>query len=122
MVWRALADCILVLHFCFIVFVNVGGFLAFQWRWLPWIHLPAVAWAAVIEFTGGICPLTPLENWLRKAGGEAGYPEGFIEHYLMFIMYPAGLTPEIQIYLGFGVLFINGIAYGILWRSWLKDT
>ena len=117
MIWRALADLVLLIHFAFIVFVIVGGFFASRWRRLPWVHLPAVAWAVVLEFSGWICPLTPLENSLRRASGEAGYAGGFLEHYLVQVVYPEGLTPEIQIYIGLGVLLINGMAYSILWKG-----
>jgi hypothetical protein len=117
MIWRALADLVLLIHFAFIVFVIVGGFFAILWRWLPWVHLPAVAWAVILEFSGWICPLTPLENSLRQASGEAGYAGGFLEHYLVQVIYPAGLTPEFQIYLGLGVILINLMAYSIVWRG-----
>ncbi|UCH91906.1 MAG: DUF2784 domain-containing protein [Nitrospirota bacterium] len=117
MIWRALADLVLLIHLAFIVFVIVGGFFASRWRWLPWIHLPAVAWAVVLEFSGWICPLTPLENSLRQASGEAGYAGGFLEHYLVQVVYPEALTPEIQIYIGLGVLLINGMAYSIWWKD-----
>lgn len=117
MIWRALADLVLLIHLAFIVFVIVGGFFSSRWRWLPWIHLPAVAWAIILEFSGWICPLTPLENSLRQASGEAGYPGGFLEHYLVPVVYPEALTPEIQIYIGLGVLLINGMAYSILWKG-----
>ena len=122
MIWRALADLVLLIHLVFIVFVIVGGFFASRWRWLPWIHLPAVAWAAVLEFSGWICPLTPLENLLRRASGEAGYAGGFLEHYLVQVVYPEALTPEIQIYIGLGVLLINGLAYGIVWKGWHRGN
>jgi hypothetical protein len=117
MIWRALADSVLFLHFSFIVFVIVGGFFAIRWRWLPWVHLPAATWGAAIEIGGWICPLTPLENWFRLASGEAGYAGGFLEHYLLRVVYPAGLTPEIQTYFGIGVLLINGVAYSLVWRA-----
>jgi hypothetical protein len=117
MMWRALADLVLLIHFAFVVFVIVGGFFASRWRWLPWVHLPAVAWAVVLEFSGWICPLTPLENLLRQASGEAGYAGGFLEHYLVQVVYPVGLTPEIQIYIGIGVLLINGLAYRVVWQD-----
>ncbi len=120
MVLRVLADLVLILHLGFIVFVLVGGLLAIRRRWLPWVHLPAVAWAMVLEFSGRICPPTPLENWLRQASGEAGFPGGFIEHYLMPVVYPDELTPQIQMYLGFGVLLINVLAYSLVWRGWFR--
>ena len=117
MILRTLADVVLLIHMAFIVFVIIGGFFACRWRWLPWVHLPAAVWGAAIEFGGWICPLTPLENWLRQASGEAGYPGGFIEHYLIPVVYPVGLTPKIQMYLGLGVLLSNVIAYSLVWRS-----
>ena len=122
MIWRVLADLVLLIHFAFVGFVIVGGFFAIRWRWLPWVHLPAVAWAMVLEFSGRICPLTPLENWLRQASGEAGYAGGFLEHYLVQVVYPEALTPEIQIYIGLGVLLINGIAYSVVWRGWPRGN
>jgi len=122
MIWRALADLVLLIHFAFVIFVIVGGFFASRWRWLPWVHLPAVAWAVVLEFSGWICPLTPMENLLRRASGEAGYAGGFLEHYLVQVVYPEALTPEIQIYIGLGVLLINGLAYGIVWKGWHRGN
>jgi len=120
MIWRALADLVLLIHFAFVIFVIVGGFFASRWRWLPWVHLPAVTWAVVLEFLGWICPLTPLENSLRQASGEAGYAGGFLEHYLVQVVYPVGLTPEIQIYLGLGVLLINLSAYSFVYWRWSR--
>jgi hypothetical protein len=117
MIWRALADLVLLIHLAFIVFVIVGGFFASRWRWLPWVHLPAVVWAVVLECLGWICPLTPLENLLRQGSGEAGYAGGFLEYYLVQVVYPEALTPEIQIYIGLGVLLINGLAYSIAWKG-----
>ncbi len=115
MVWRIFGDLVLLLHLLFILFVLVGGFFALRWRWLPWVHLPTMAWAATLEFLGWICPLTPLENWFRRASGEAGYPGGFIEHYLLSLIYPSGLTPQIQTYLGITVVAVNALAYGLVW-------
>ena len=120
MMWRALADLVLFIHFAFVVFVIVGGFFASRWRWLPWVHLPAAAWGIAIELGGWICPLTPLEIWLRHASGEAGYTGGFIEHYLVQVVYPVGLTPEIQIYLGLGVFIINLVAYSFVYWRWSR--
>ena len=120
MIWQILAEVVLLIHFAFIVFVIIGGWLSRRCRWLPWVHLPAVLWAVALEFGGWICPLTPLENYLRQTSGATGYSGGFLEHYLLSIVYPAGLTPEIQIYLGIGVLLINIAAYSFLWKMRFK--
>jgi hypothetical protein len=114
--WRILADAVLVLHLAFILFVVLGGFLVLGWPKLAWLHLPAALWGATIEFLGWICPLTPLENWLRAQGGESGFPGGFIEHYLIPIVYPAGLTRGIQLALGGFVVAVNLVVYLLLWR------
>ena len=121
MFWRAFADFIILIHMSFIIFVLLGGFLAIQWRWLPWVHLPACVWGAAIELSGWVCPLTPLENWLRYKSGEAGYAGGFIEHYAYPVIYPAGLTHHIQIYLGIGVILLNTIAYTLVFRRRSKS-
>jgi hypothetical protein len=112
------ADGVVVLHFAFILFVVAGGLLVLRWPRLAWLHLPVVAWGAGVEFVGWICPLTPLENRLRRAAGEAGYAQGFIEHYLLPLIYPAGLAREIQIALGLFVLGVNALGYGYLWWRW----
>jgi hypothetical protein len=113
---RLLADAVLVLHLAFVAFALAGGLLAWRWRWMTWLHLPALAWAATVEFTGWICPLTPLENILRAAGGQAGYSGGFIDHYLLPLLYPAALTPGLQVLLGAGLLVFNAAVYLLLWR------
>ncbi len=113
---RLLADLLVALHLAFIVFVGLGGLLAIRWRWVALVHLPSAAWGAYIELTGGICPLTPLENALRRAAGDSGYSGGFIEHYLVPIIYPAGLTREHQIALAVGVVLVNALAYALVWR------
>ncbi len=105
------ADLLVALHFAFIVFVIFGGLLVLRWRRMVWLHLPAVLWGALIEFVGWVCPLTPLENRLRAAAGEAGYAHGFIEHYVAPVVYPAGLTPHVQLYLGVGVIVVNLLVY-----------
>jgi hypothetical protein len=110
--YRIAADLVVALHFLFIAFVVGGGFLTWRWPRLAWVHVPVAAWGALIEFAGWICPLTPLENSLRRAAGEAGYPGGFIEHYIIPIVYPPGLNTGIQVALGVSVLLVNGIAYG----------
>lgn len=107
------ADTVLLLHAAFIVFVVFGGILVWRWPKLIWLHLVAVGWGALIEFSGWICPLTPLENMLRHAAGELGYSEGFLEHYVLALVYPAALTRQLQIVLGVGVLAMNSLVYGI---------
>ncbi len=114
MIDRVLADAVLVLHLGFVLFVVFGGWLV-AWRWkLAWVHLPAVAWGAFVEFSGRICPLTPLENSLRVSGGEAGYTGGFIEHYLTALIYPEDLTRNIQFLLGGFAIAINLAAYSLI--------
>jgi hypothetical protein len=120
MLYRLLADAVVLFHLLFVAFAVLGGLLALRWRWLPWLHLPAVAWAALVEFNGWICPLTPLENHLRAAGGAAGYDGGFIEHYLLPMLYPAALTREMQLWLGIGLLAINALAYLACYASTRK--
>ena len=114
--YRLLADLLVGMHFLFIVFVVAGGFLAWRWRRAAWVHLPVAAWGALIEFAGWVCPLTPLENQFRRAAGESGYAGGFIEHYLIPVIYPGGLTRDIQIGLGIAVIAVNLAAYGGLRR------
>ncbi|MDR4484821.1 MAG: DUF2784 domain-containing protein [Nitrospirales bacterium] len=120
MLWQAFAELVLLIHFVFIAFVLFGGILTIWWRWIPWIHLPAALWAAALEFGGWICPLTPLENRLRQASGEAGYTGGFLEHYALPVIYPQGLTPEIQMVLGFIVVLFTLVTYGLVW--WRKGS
>jgi hypothetical protein len=111
-----LADLVLILHLSFVLFVLFGGLLALKWRRAMWLHLPAVVWGAVVEFSGWICPLTPLEDWLRARGGSQGYEGDFLEHYLLALLYPDGLTQATQVVLGFIVLVVNLIVYGWLWH------
>ena len=115
MIHRLAADAVLLLHLGFILFVLLGGLLVLRWRWAPLLHLPAAAWGVYVELSGGLCPLTPLENRLRSAAGEAGYTGGFIEHYLLALIYPAGLTHEIQYVLAAIVVGVNGLAYAWVW-------
>ncbi|SFB28211.1 DUF2784 domain-containing protein [Azotobacter beijerinckii] len=113
MLYRLAADALLVAHLLFILFVLLGGLLLLRWRVLALVHLPAMAWGAATEFFSLPCPLTGWENALRRAAGESGYDGGFIEHYLLALIYPAGLTPGIQVWLGTLVLLVNALVY--LW-------
>lgn len=117
MIYRLLADAVLLLHLAFIVFVVAGGWFLLRWPRLAWLHLPAALWGVTIELCDCLCPLTPLENRLRQLGGEAGYAGGFIEHYLLPVIYPASLTREWQIALGLGVAALNLAAYARWWRT-----
>ena len=116
MVYRVLADTVLVAHLIFILFVVLGGLLVLRWRVLAWVHIPAALWGALLEFMGWMCPLTPLEKWLRARGGAPAYSTGFIEHYLFPIIYPVTLTQEIQVVLGILVLAINVCVYAWVLR------
>ena len=116
MLYGLLADLVLVAHLAFVGFVVFGGFLVLRWRRLAWIHVPVALWGAAIVVTGFTCPLTPLENRLQRLWGRAGYQGGFIEHYVVPAIYPAGLTRAQQIVLGAVVLAINVVAYGLLIR------
>jgi Protein of Unknown function (DUF2784) len=110
--YQWLADVIVITHFVFVIFVVAGGLLVLRWRWAVWLHLPAIIWGALVEFTHWICPLTDLENWLRNQAGVDAYHGDFVEHYLLPILYPTHLTPEIQVFLGFLVIAINAGIYG----------
>ena len=109
------ADIVVLIHLAFVFFAVLGAVFVIRWRWFFWLHLPAVFWAIWIELTGGICPLTPLENWLRRRAGQGGYPGDFVQHYLMPMLYPVDLTHNIQILLGLVVIFINAALYGYLY-------
>ncbi len=116
MVYQVLADLVALSHLAFIAFALGGGLLALRWRWMPWAHLPAAAWGAAVELFGWFCPLTPLENVLRRASGSAGYSGGFIERYLMPVIYPAELTREFQLLLGCTLVVLNLAVYLSVWR------
>jgi hypothetical protein len=116
MLYRVLADLVALTHFGFIVFVLVGGLLALRWRRTMWVHLPAMVWGASVEFWGWFCPLTPLEKFLRRAGDSADYSGGFIEQYLLPLIYPGQLTREVQIVLGSALVLVNVVVYAIVWR------
>ena len=117
---RLAADAVVAVHFAFIVFVVAGGVLVLWRRGWALVHLPAVAWGAWTEFTGTICPLTPWEQALRRQAGTAGYAGGFVEHYLVPLIYPAALTPGIQVALGAFVLIVNAVLYAFVWRRWRR--
>jgi hypothetical protein len=115
MIYRALADLVLVLHLAFIVFAVAGGLLALRWRWAPLVHLPAALWGVLVQASGRLCPLTPLENALRSAAGDAGYAGGFIEHYLVPTIYPVALSPRVGLLLASLVVLANVLAYSMVW-------
>ena len=116
MLYHLLANLVMLLHFGFILFALLGALLVARWPRLVWLHLPTALWAMAIEFYGGICPLTPLENWLRAKGGTAGYGESFIEHYIGAIIYPGEITTTVKILLGLAVLVINLALYAWIIR------
>ena len=116
MPYGLLADLVLLAHAGFVAFVVLGGLLVLRWPRLAWLHLPAVAWGVGIEFTGTICPLTPLENHLRALAHQQGYAGGFVEHYVFGLLYPEGLTRSVQLALGVLVVVINALMYAIVWR------
>ena len=120
MVDRLAADAVVALHFAFVAFACLGGMLAWRRMRYALVHLPALAWAAWVEFTGTLCPLTPLENRLRERAGQAGYEGGFIEHYVMPVLYPAGLTPATQVWLGAILVALNVAIYAVAVRRWRR--
>ncbi|MBI3050544.1 MAG: DUF2784 domain-containing protein [Acidobacteria bacterium] len=115
-VFALLAGLIVLIHLAFVVFAAAGALLALRWPWMPWVHVPAAVWAAYIEFSGGICPLTPLENDLRARAGLDYYGGDFVARHLFPVLYPDGLTREAQIVIGAVVLAVNLAVYAWLWR------
>jgi hypothetical protein len=115
MAYSLLAGLVLGLHLAFVLFASLGGLLALRWRRAPWVHLPAVAWGAFIEFSGRVCPLTPLENWFRRAAGKAGYDGGFLEHYLVSLLYPDSLSRATQLALAAVLVALNLAVYSMVW-------
>lgn len=118
--YSLLADLIVVLHFSFVLFVLFGGLLTVKWPHVMWVHGPALAWGCLVEFTGLVCPLTPLENRLRMMGGESGYHGDFLSRWLLPVLYPDFLTPGIQIALGCLLLALNVTIYAWIWRTRLS--
>jgi len=104
------------LHALFVVFAVAGGALVVWRARIALVHLPTALWAAWVELSSSLCPLTPLENQWRRAAGEAGYEGGFIEHYVVPVLYPEGLTPGIQFGFGMSVIAINVLLYALAWR------
>jgi hypothetical protein len=116
-IFRATADLVVLVHVIFVVFVVLGGLLVARWPRLAWVHVPAASWGVFIEFRGWICPLTPLENYLRQRGGSSAYQGEFIQHYILPLLYPASLTPRVQIWLGSAALMVNVALYWQIIRA-----
>jgi hypothetical protein len=116
MIDHLLAGAVITIHAAFVLFVVAGGFIALRWRRLVWVHVPAAVWGVLIEYGGWICPLTPLENTLRARAGVAGYSGGFIEHYILRTLYPAGLDSHARLALGSLALLVNVAAYALFVR------
>ena len=113
MTYRVLAATVVLAHFAFVLFVVVGGLLVLRWPRVAWVHVPAAVWGSLVEWSGWVCPLTPLEDWLHVKAGDLSYKGGFIAHYLMPVLYPVGLTRERQLALGVVVVVVNALIY--LW-------
>jgi len=123
MLFQFAADAVLLLHLAFILFVLLGAAITAWWRWMPIVHLPAAAWGIFVEVTGRTCPLTYLENYFRIQAGQSGYGESFIEHYLLAIIYPAGLTRGVQFALAGAVVIVNVAIYGwLLYSRHMADS
>jgi hypothetical protein len=116
-VYRCLADAVVIFHLAFIAFVLLGALLVAWRRWVAFLHVPAIVWGALVEINAWICPLTPWEQHLRMLAGQSGYEGGFVEHYLIPVLYPAGLDPRIQLELGIVVIVINALLYGWVLRG-----
>lgn len=121
MFWRVLAELLTLLHVLFVAFVLLGAFLSLRYPRLLWLHLPAAVWGAAVELGGWMCPLTPFENKARQLAGEQGYASGFLDHYLQLLLYPEGLTRNLQLLLGSMVVCVNLLAYGRIVRRWRQE-
>ena len=115
-VYPLLADLVVLVHAAFVLFVVLGGLLAIRWHGVVWIHLPAAVWGVIVEIFGWVCPLTPLENWLRQKGGESAYGSDFVARYVLPMLYPAELTRGVQTALGLFVILINLAIYTWIFR------
>lgn len=122
MLYRVLADGLVLFHLAFVLFVVLGGLLVLRWRRLAWVHIPCALWGILVEFGGWICPVTPLEVRFRILGGEEGYTSGFIENYILPLLYPVELTRTRQIWLGVSVGVLNLFIYGLLVRKHRKGS
>ena len=111
------ANALLLIHLGFVFFVALGGLLVLRWRRAAWVHLPCAGWGILIELTGWVCPLTPLENHFRRLAGEAGYDGGFLQNYVWSMLYPGGLTRGMQVMLGLALLALNLYIY---WRAFAR--
>jgi hypothetical protein len=116
------ADILVIAHFAFIIFVMLGGLLLLKWPRLVYLHLPAVAWGALVELRAWLCPLTPLEQHYRTLAGETGYSGSFIQHYLLPLIYPAGLTREIQTLLAMCVITVNLVIYAVIYVKYQRSS
>jgi hypothetical protein len=121
MFYSVAADAFVIVHLAFIAFVMLGGLLLLKWRWLLFLHLPAVVWGTLVELQGWLCPLTPLEQHYRTLAGETGYSGGFVQHYLLPIIYPDGLTHEVQTILALCVVSINMVIYTMIYVQYPRD-
>jgi len=121
-IWRILADAVLVLHLAFIAFVVLGGFLVLRWPKLAWVHAPAVIWGIIITSIGGVCPLTPLEKYFILHGGGEAYQGGFIAHYLTSVIYPEGMTRNTQVVLSLLLLAFTAFVYWRVWKHYRRRT
>lgn len=120
MLYRLLADAVVVLHLLFVLYVILGSLLVLKWPYTSWLHVPAALWGAIIELAAWRCPLTPLEQSLRRLAGQQGFAGGFIDHYIISVLYPPGLTRTHQILLGIVVIAINAVIYGYIWRRAMR--
>ena len=121
MLYRVLADVVVAVHLAFVVFVIFGGFLTWRWPKVGWAHVPSFVWGGGIAILGWICPLTYLENHLRSQAGEAGYPGGFVEHYVIPVLYPGALTRDLQYLLAAIVVIVNVAVYGWVVYRWRRS-
>ena len=120
MLYRCLADAVVLVHLSFVAFVVAGGLIVLRWPRAAWLHVPAALWGVAVEWSGAVCPLTPLEVMFRRWGGEAGYAGGFVEHTVLPLLYPAALTRGVQVVLGSLVVAINAIVYAVVFSTYAR--